>query len=442
MGWMDDAGIDSGVSYESTPVPEYQLSGDPYGNFYDLSGVSQIPEYSQSVEPGTSWYDLAGVEQPVEYPMSTPENFDPSTLDQSTLSQLTNYAKSIGGTLVDAWKTLTASGASGGRSPLEQLASLGLGGLSAYANYDAYKAANELAREKFESDRSLGITDRSLNRDNVMLGQQKARVDAAQDYSKTNAIMDLIRQRQGVDLSPSMSTYTNALNAQGWSPEFGQAPVTSTLGTFGSSAPTAPVSVNPDMALQGGLTQAAAREKALAAIGAQPQMASASPVVGQTYEDAKRSQMGYVPQVSLTQPGVPIAYDPAKHSTQLSGVPRDAAVNGRPLNSYSGTEMNRAAFAHGGQYAGGGMPQGALGLLRGGSTGQLDDATAKLSHGEYVMDADIVAALGDGNTEAGAAKLDAWRENIRKHKRSAPSDKIPPAAKPIEAYLKKGVRRG
>ena len=52
------------------------------------------------------------------------------------------------------------------------------------------------------------------------------------------------------------------------------------------------------------------------------------------------------------------------------------------------------------------------------------------------MDADVVAALGDGNTDAGAAKLDAMRENIRKHKRSAPPSKIPPKAKPVKAYLK------
>jgi hypothetical protein len=59
-----------------------------------------------------------------------------------------------------------------------------------------------------------------------------------------------------------------------------------------------------------------------------------------------------------------------------------------------------------------------------------------LADGEYVFDADIVAALGDGSNKEGAKKLDAMREAIRKHKRSAPLDKIPPKAKSPLAYLK------
>lgn len=81
------------------------------------------------------------------------------------------------------------------------------------------------------------------------------------------------------------------------------------------------------------------------------------------------------------------------------------------------------------------MSKGALGLLRGNSLGQADDVNANLSHGEYVFDSDVVSALGDGNTEAGAAKLDHMREEIRKHKRSAPKSKIPPKAKDPMKYL-------
>ena len=87
---------------------------------------------------------------------------------------------------------------------------------------------------------------------------------------------------------------------------------------------------------------------------------------------------------------------------------------------------------------GGQQPTGALGLLAGGTAGQEDKINARLSDGEYVLDADIVAALGDGNTLAGAKKLDQMRENIRQHKRSAPKGKIPPKARRIDAYLKGG----
>lgn len=79
---------------------------------------------------------------------------------------------------------------------------------------------------------------------------------------------------------------------------------------------------------------------------------------------------------------------------------------------------------------------GGLSHVRHSSGGQADKVPAMLSGGEYVFDADAVSALGDGNNEAGALKLDKMRENIRTHKRSAPPNKIPPKAKEPEAYLK------
>lgn len=99
-------------------------------------------------------------------------------------------------------------------------------------------------------------------------------------------------------------------------------------------------------------------------------------------------------------------------------------------------DVGQRNYARGGAHMGYAGGNGALGLLRGGSPGQMDDVNASLSHGEYVMDADVVAALGDGNTEAGAQRLDEMREAIRRHKRSAPTNDIPPAAKHPLAYLK------
>lgn len=74
--------------------------------------------------------------------------------------------------------------------------------------------------------------------------------------------------------------------------------------------------------------------------------------------------------------------------------------------------------------------------VKGHGDGQSDDIPAMLADGEYVFDADTVAALGNGSSDAGAAILDKMRENIRKHKRSAPVDKIPPKAKSPLEYLK------
>lgn len=99
------------------------------------------------------------------------------------------------------------------------------------------------------------------------------------------------------------------------------------------------------------------------------------------------------------------------------------------------TAMTWKKMANGGSAKGCGC-QGALGLLKGGSPGQMDNVPIAASHGEYVFDADAVSALGDGNTDAGAAKLDQMRENLRRHKRSAPATSIPPKAKRPEQYLK------
>ena len=85
------------------------------------------------------------------------------------------------------------------------------------------------------------------------------------------------------------------------------------------------------------------------------------------------------------------------------------------------------------------VSSGALSLVHGNGSGQEDLVHAKLSPGEYVMDADTVASLGDGNNAHGAKVLDAWREQLRAHKRSADSDSIPPQAKEPSHYLKGGA---
>lgn len=54
--------------------------------------------------------------------------------------------------------------------------------------------------------------------------------------------------------------------------------------------------------------------------------------------------------------------------------------------------------------------------VKGAGTGRSDDIPARLSDGEYVMDAESVALLGDGSGDAGAKRLDEMRTNLRKHK--------------------------
>lgn len=120
----------------------------------------------------------------------------------------------------------------------------------------------------------------------------------------------------------------------------------------------------------------------------------------------------------------------ASYTAPLSPKPWAGAGRGKPLG-----QVIRRADGGLTQMLGTNNAGPGLGYVEGGSTGQADDVQALLSDGEYVLDADIVSALGDGNNAAGARVLDEMRENIRQHKRGAPVGSIPPKAKSIEQYL-------
>lgn len=84
----------------------------------------------------------------------------------------------------------------------------------------------------------------------------------------------------------------------------------------------------------------------------------------------------------------------------------------------------------------------AEGQVSGPGTGRSDEIPAQLSDGEYVIDAETVALLGDGSSEAGARRLDAMRANVRKHKgRALSQGRFSPNAKEPERYLAGGRAR-
>ena len=77
--------------------------------------------------------------------------------------------------------------------------------------------------------------------------------------------------------------------------------------------------------------------------------------------------------------------------------------------------------------------------VRGPGTGRSDEIPALLSDGEYVIDAETVAMLGDGSGEAGAKRLDELRVKIRKHKgRNLARGKFSDNAKRPDKYLSGG----
>src|SRR5690606_24891400 len=55
------------------------------------------------------------------------------------------------------------------------------------------------------------------------------------------------------------------------------------------------------------------------------------------------------------------------------------------------------------------------GDVQGPGSGRSDDIEALLSDGEYVIDAESVALLGDGSLDEGSRRLDQMRANLRRH---------------------------
>jgi hypothetical protein len=99
-------------------------------------------------------------------------------------------------------------------------------------------------------------------------------------------------------------------------------------------------------------------------------------------------------------------------------------------------------FAEGGAFAAKGYARGSSRdsfAVQGPGTGRSDDIPAVLSDGEYVIDAETVALLGDGSSKAGAKKLDEMRVKVRKHKgRNLAKGKFSVNAKRPEKYLSGG----
>lgn len=117
---------------------------------------------------------------------------------------------------------------------------------------------------------------------------------------------------------------------------------------------------------------------------------------------------------------------------------REAAANNVSLDQFIATNWPRVVS---GEFNVQRMAQGGLSMVsrfvRGGGTGRSDEIPAKLSDGEYVIDAETVAMLGDGSSKAGAQRLDEMREKIRQHKgKTLAKGKFSPNAKSPLTYLK------
>ena len=127
----------------------------------------------------------------------------------------------------------------------------------------------------------------------------------------------------------------------------------------------------------------------------------------------------------LQQMGTPQAMPPQPPAGIPQGVPPAGAMRKGGLPHVSNVPQVDGRFD---------FRQGSA--VHGAGDGQSDDIPAMLADGEYVIDAETVAQIGNGSTKAGAQALDKFRESIRAHKRSAPLNKIPPKTKALTSYLK------
>ncbi|MFM7010382.1 MAG: hypothetical protein ACKO0Z_13810 [Betaproteobacteria bacterium] len=124
----------------------------------------------------------------------------------------------------------------------------------------------------------------------------------------------------------------------------------------------------------------------------------------------------------------------------------DANANNVSLTEYmarswpkitSGAYNMQPATANQPRMAQGGALSAVARFAQGAGSGRADTIDAKLSDGEYVIDAETVAMLGDGSNKEGAKRLDAMRGNIRSHKGKAlAKGKFSPNAKSPLSYLK------
>lgn len=119
-----------------------------------------------------------------------------------------------------------------------------------------------------------------------------------------------------------------------------------------------------------------------------------------------------------------------------------------PYNMYS--EESPTGYAAGGLtalgeeehipsfYSEGGMENS---YVRGEGDGTSDSVKAMLARGEFVIPADVVANLGNGDNEAGAEVLDEFMRTIREHKRSTDPNELPPDSKGPLDYLKVAYKK-
>jgi hypothetical protein len=251
-----------------------------------------------------------------------------------------------------------------------------------------------------------GVPEAGYGTTNYLTGQTgyKGPDSFAVDYSLTNPAAPVAPQGfGGQDMGSGLST----------TPQSPLAQLKTTAPTAGSSNPLSMKNVLMGATLLGSL-------------------GSAPPQVQQAVSKMSPEQQEYFNRPSI--------------SWDWNKLQSDANANNVSLTEYmarswpkitSGAYNMQTATTNPPKLAQGGALSAVARFAQGAGSGRADTIDAKLSDGEYVIDAETVAMLGDGSNKEGAKRLDAMRGSIRSHKGKAlAKGKFSPNAKSPLSYLK------
>ena len=237
---------------------------------------------------------------------------------------------------------------------------------------------------------------------------------------------DLTNRTVGETRVVDGDTYVWGGNQNGWQRQY-KDPTTGETRLFSGNGATSVTSL-ADMLASGMATQRPANQPFF------KQNLTNIPDWANTYRNWQNAMRGA---------GVPQAERSAAEREFMTALEQRPFANASELFDFARGLLDRSrrprAAAHGGMmgYNRGGSRESFA--VQGPGTGRSDDIPAVLSDGEYVIDAETVALLGDGSSKAGAKKLDEMRIKVRKHKgRNLAKGKFSVNAKRPEKYLSGG----
>lgn len=163
------------------------------------------------------------------------------------------------------------------------------------------------------------------------------------------------------------------------------------------------------------------------------------PMANQTGStDSTNTQSGFLtPGLSMGNPNYTLGNAPL--TTDLYNAPTNPVLTAPQKFAMGGYAMGGQYQEHDPSfYSEGGMENR---YVKGDGDGTSDDVAAMLANGEFVIPADVVAALGNGSNDAGAHVLDQFLSVVRQDNHSNDPDELPPESKGPLAYLAQARKR-